>query len=128
MASAAQKELSKYCMQSTYSREQYLSLCKDIEEDDYRYYVLHNPTISDYDYDMKMRQLLSIEAQHPEWKVLWSPSMRLGDRASGSFPIVAHAHPMLSIANAYTLEELYEFFSRMEKALGYTPKYTLEIK
>ncbi|EPP37656.1 NAD-dependent DNA ligase adenylation domain protein, partial [Chlamydia psittaci 84-8471/1] len=61
MASAAQKELSKYCMQSTYSREQYLSLCKDIEEDDYRYYVLHNPTISDYDYDMKMRQLLSIE-------------------------------------------------------------------
>ncbi|SFW01978.1 NAD-dependent DNA ligase [Chlamydia abortus] len=128
MVSAAQKELSKYYMQSTYSREQYISLCKDIEEDDYRYYVLHNPTISDYDYDMKMRQLLSIEAQHPEWKVLWSPSMRLGDRTSGSFPIVAHAHPMLSIANAYTLEELYEFFSRIEKTLGYTPKYTLEIK
>ncbi|WP_375793506.1 NAD-dependent DNA ligase LigA [Chlamydia sp. 12-01] len=115
-------------MQSTYSREQYLSLCKDIEEDDYRYYVLHNPIISDYDYDMKMQKLLSIEAQHPEWKVLWSPSMRLGDRISGSFPVIAHSHPMLSIANAYTLEELNDFFSRVEKTLGYIPVYTLELK
>ncbi|QVE49141.1 NAD-dependent DNA ligase LigA [Chlamydia crocodili] len=115
-------------MQSPYSREQYLSLCKDIEEDDYRYYVLHNPIISDYDYDMKMQKLLAIEAQHPEWKVLWSPSMRLGDRTSGNFPVVAHFHPMLSIANAYTLEELNDFFSRVEKALGYTPVYTLELK
>ncbi|SYX09085.1 DNA ligase,NAD-dependent DNA ligase LigA,3-methyladenine DNA glycosylase,DNA ligase, NAD-dependent,NAD-dependent DNA ligase adenylation domain [Chlamydia poikilotherma] len=115
-------------MQSMYSREQYLSLCKDIEEDDYRYYVLHNPIISDYDYDMKMQKLLAIEAQYPEWKVLWSPSMRLGDRASGSFPVITHSHPMLSIANAYTLEELNDFFSRVEKALGYNPSYTLELK
>ncbi|BAE81159.1 DNA ligase [Chlamydia felis Fe/C-56] len=115
-------------MHNMYTREQYLALCKDIEEDDYRYYVLHDPIISDYDYDMKMQKLLSIEAQHPEWRVLWSPSMRLGDRISGSFPVVTHSHPMLSIANAYTLEELNDFFSRVEKTLGYTPTYTLELK
>ncbi|WP_348662678.1 NAD-dependent DNA ligase LigA [Chlamydia vaughanii] len=115
-------------MQSTYSREEYLSLCKEIEEDDYLYYVLHNAKVSDYDYDMKMQKLLTIEALHPEWQVLWSPSMRLGDRASGNFPVIAHSHPMLSIANAYTLEELEEFFTRVEKTLGYTPTYTLELK
>ncbi|AAP05359.1 NAD-dependent DNA ligase LigA [Chlamydia caviae] len=115
-------------MESMYSREQYLSLCKELEKDDYCYYVLHNAVISDYDYDMKMQKLLAIEAQHPEWKVLWSPSMRLGDRVSGNFPVVAHSHPMLSIANAYTLEELNDFFSRVEKTLGYAPIYTLELK
>ncbi|WP_284442014.1 NAD-dependent DNA ligase LigA [Chlamydia gallinacea] len=115
-------------MQSADSQEQYLALCQEIIEDDYLYYVLHQPRISDYDYDLKMQELLSIEAMHPEWVVSWSPSMRLGDRTSGAFPVVAHSQPMLSIANCYTHEDLNDFFSRVEKILGRVPVYTLELK
>lgn len=115
-------------MQSSYSQEQYLSLCQEIAEDDYLYYVLHRPRVSDYDYDLKMQELLAIEAAHPEWLVTWSPSLRLGDSTSGTFPIVAHSHPMLSISNCYTREDLNDFFSRVEKILNTTPVYTLELK
>ncbi|WP_038500511.1 NAD-dependent DNA ligase LigA [Chlamydia avium] len=115
-------------MQDPYSEKQYLSLCQEIAQDDYLYYVLHQPRISDYDYDLKMQELLRIEALHPEWLVPWSPSMRLGDRTSGIFPVVAHSQPMLSIANCYTREDLDDFFSRVEKTLRRIPTYTLELK
>lgn len=110
------------------SRDDYIALCTELVEHDRRYYVLDRPTISDYSYDMKMRKLQEIEAMHPEWKVAWSPTVHLGDRPSGQFPVIPHSHPMLSIANVYSLEELEEFFSRTEKFLGYSPAYSLELK
>ncbi|WP_201456998.1 NAD-dependent DNA ligase LigA [Chlamydia sp. 17-3921] len=110
------------------SQEYYLNLCLEIEKLDYRYYVLHEPLISDYDYDMKIKELQLLEDLHPEWKVLWSPSSRLGDRPSGDLSIVVHQQPMLSIANSYSIEELNEFFSRVEKSLGFFPVYTVELK
>jgi DNA ligase, NAD-dependent len=110
------------------SQDYYIALCTELIEHDRRYYVLDRPTISDYSYDMKMRELQKIEAQHPEWKVPWSPTIYLGDRPSGQFPVVPHSHPMVSIANVYSVEELEEFFSRTEKLLGYFPTYSLELK
>lgn len=110
------------------SRDDYIALCTELVEHDRRYYVLNQPTISDYSYDVKMRELQEIEVQHPEWKVSWSPTMYLGDRPSGQFPVVPHSSPMLSIANVYSLQELEEFFSRTEKLLGYSPGYSLELK
>ncbi|WP_100933965.1 NAD-dependent DNA ligase LigA [Candidatus Chlamydia corallus] len=115
-------------MEEESSQAHYLALCHELEEHDYSYYVLHCPKISDYEYDMKMRRLLEIEKSHPEWKVLWSPSTRLGDRPSGNFSLVSHKEPMLSIANSYSLEELAEFFSRIERSLGMSPRYTIELK
>ncbi|ANH78933.1 NAD-dependent DNA ligase LigA [Candidatus Chlamydia sanziniae] len=110
------------------SKEYYLMLCQELADHDYSYYVLHDPKISDYVYDMKMRELLQIEVHHPDWKVLWSPSIRLGDRPSGGFAVVDHQPPMLSIANSYSREELEEFFSRVKKTLSYTPTYVVELK
>lgn len=110
------------------SRDDYIALCTELVEHDRCYYVLNQPTISDYSYDVKMRELQEIEVQHPEWKVSWSPTMYLGDRPSGQFPVVPHSSPMLSIANVYSLQELEEFFSRTEKLLGYSPGYSLELK
>ncbi|MBQ8498194.1 NAD-dependent DNA ligase LigA [Chlamydia sp.] len=110
------------------SQDYYIALCKELVEHDRHYYVLNQPTISDYSYDMKMRELQEIEALHPEWKVSWSPTMYLGDCPSGQFSVVAHSRPMLSIANAYSFAELEEFFSRTEKLLGYSPEYSLELK
>lgn len=115
-------------MPDTYSLDQYLSLCKEIEEDDYAYYVLHTPKVSDYEYDLKLQRLLDIEKAHPDWQVPWSPSLRLGDQVEGVFPVVTHSRPMLSIANCYTMEGLQEFCSRVEKTLGRSPVYTLELK
>ncbi|AAD18302.1 DNA ligase (NAD+) [Chlamydia pneumoniae TW-183] len=115
-------------MKEENSQAHYLALCRELEDHDYSYYVLHRPRISDYEYDMKLRKLLEIERSHPEWKVLWSPSTRLGDRPSGTFSVVSHKEPMLSIANSYSKEELSEFFSRVEKSLGTSPRYTVELK
>lgn len=115
-------------MEEVISQEQYIQLCKEIADYDHSYFVLNESMISDYDYDQKMNLLLSIEKMHPEWKVSWSPSVRLGDRSSGSFPLIAHLHPMLSIANAYSFEEVEEFFTRVEKILGHVPSYVLELK
>ncbi len=110
------------------SRDEYLSLCKEISDYDYHYYVLDRPLISDYEYDLKLQMLIQVEAEHPDWKVPWSPSLCLGDRPSGTFPVISHSRPMLSIANAYSIGELKEFFSRIEKSLGYFPTYSLELK
>lgn len=110
------------------SKEQYLALCQEIADHDYRYYVLNDPIISDYDYDMKLRELLAIELDYPDWKVAWSPSAHIGDRPSGIFPVRPHSRPMLSISNAYTFSELQDFFFRIEKILGYTPVYSVELK
>ncbi|EPP34317.1 DNA ligase, NAD-dependent [Chlamydia ibidis] len=115
-------------MKETYCEDLYLNLCREIGDYDYSYYVLHAPKISDYDYDMKMKELLLMESLHPEWQVLWSPTKRLGDQISGEFAVVEHAQPMLSIANAYSLDELNDFLFRVEKTLGYSPQYTVELK
>lgn len=100
------------------SRDDYIALCTELVEHDRQYYVLDHPTISDYSYDMKMRKLQEIEAMHPEWKVSWSPTVHLGDRPSGQFPVMPHSHPMLSIANVYSLEELEDFFLGQKNFLG----------
>lgn len=115
-------------MDTGISYERYIQLCKEIADCDYSYFVLNKSVISDYEYDQKIKLLLNIERQHPEWKVPWSPSARLGDRCSGAFPTVPHSRPMLSIANAYSFEEVEAFFTRIEKTLGHKPTYVLELK
>ncbi|WP_348660413.1 NAD-dependent DNA ligase LigA [Chlamydiifrater volucris] len=109
-------------------KQAYLDLCKLVEEHDYKYYVLHAPSISDYEYDCLVRQLENIEKKHPDWKVPSSPTEKLGDNISKGATVASHQVSMLSIANAYSMEELCEFFDRIEKILGFSPEYTAELK
>lgn len=111
-----------------FSQEDYLALCQKILYHDKLYYVEFNPVISDYEYDQLVFLLLSMEKEHPEWIVKWSPSQRIGDRTTGAFSIVQHAVPMISIANAYNEEDLVRFINKIKGSYGEGLFFDIELK
>lgn len=102
------------------SKQHYLELIKEIQEHDRRYFILHHPSISDYEYDQLMQRLLEIEKQHPDWISSASPTQRVGENVSTGFKQHEHAVPMLSLANTYSEEELKDFIARVYKLAGRT--------
>jgi len=99
------------------SKKEYLELIEEIRKHDYAYFVKADPFISDYDYDQLMYRLKGIENDHPDWVTPSSPTQRVGEVASG-FKQIAHAVPMLSLANTYSKEELEDFVKRIHKWTG----------
>lgn len=95
----------------------YLNLCDEVWEHNYRYYVENAPVLSDYEFDKLLEQVIALEKEHPEWIFPGSPTQRVCEMPSGSFPVVKHSHPMLSLANTYSEEEVQEFIERMERML-----------
>ena len=89
-----------------------------LDDANYRYHVLDAPTISDREYDLRFRELVELEAAHPELVTPDSPTQRVGAPVEGGFPPVRHAVPMLSLGNAFTHEELHEFDARVRRGLG----------
>ena len=104
------------------------SLRDELNRHNYNYYVLSAPTISDYDFDMKMKELQRLEALHPECDDPNSPSKRVGSDISNEFRQVAHKYPMLSLANTYSNEEVTEFYSRIQKSLDSSFQIDCELK
>ena len=96
------------------------TLCKEIEQHNYNYYVLDKPTISDYDFDMLLEELIKLEKLHPEFLSPHSPSQRVGGEITKEFKAVKHKYPMLSLANSYSKDELTDFDERVKKGLGIT--------
>lgn len=100
-----------------------------IREHDYRYYVLNEPIISDYEYDQLMAKLIALENAHPELITPDSPTQRVGGEPTKEFPTVVHEIPMLSLSNTYSIEELQEFETRLKNFLpGETFEYVTELK
>lgn len=93
-------------------------LREQIRSHDHRYFVLADPAISDYDYDMLVRELLDLESAHPDLITPDSPTQRVGGSPSSSFPVVRHPVPMLSIGNTYNDEEIRDFDRRIRDLLG----------
>jgi DNA ligase (NAD+) len=93
-------------------------LRKQIEDANYRYYVLDDPGIPDSDYDRLLRELQALEAEHPELASPDSPTQRVGNAPSSKFAEVRHSVPMLSLANAFEPEEIHEFVARIGKETG----------
>jgi DNA ligase (NAD+) len=106
------------------------SLRKELGEHDYRYYVLAQPTISDREYDLLMKELEEFEAKHPEFASSASPTSRVSGEPTKLFPPATHAVPMLSLANTYSKDEVLEFERRINDLLEHAPKegYTCELK
>ncbi|WP_121957514.1 NAD-dependent DNA ligase LigA [Petrotoga sp. 9PWA.NaAc.5.4] len=96
-------------------KKRYEQLKAEIEEHNYRYYVLADPIISDQEYDKLFRELLEIEKKYPELKAPDSPSQRIGGTVLEGFNKVAHSVPMLSLDNTYNEEEIMEFHKRVLK-------------
>ena len=100
-----------------------------IAEHDYKYYVLAQPEISDYEYDMLMKELIELEKQFPEFADPNSPSQRVGNDHDQRFEQASHTYPMLSLSNTYSPEELLEFDRRVRKGLGTDDySYVCELK
>ena len=104
-------------------------LRQQIEDANYRYYVLDDPNLPDIDYDRLLRELQALEAEHPELASPDSPTQRVGNAPSAKFSAVRHAVPMLSLANAFEPEEIHEFVARIGKETGdFEPEFSAEPK
>jgi len=105
-----------------------LALRQDIEMHNYRYYVLAQPTISDYDFDMLLNKLIKLENENPEFFDEHSPSQRVGGAITKDFQNVKHKYPMLSLGNTYSASDLQNFDERIKKTLGNNYEYVCELK
>ena len=108
--------------------ERIRELRRAIEHHAYRYHVLDDPEVSDAEYDALMRELTSLEAEHPELVAPDSPTQRVGAPPSSLFAAVTHPSPMWSLDNAFTFEELVAWGKRVEKVLGGVADYWCELK
>jgi DNA ligase (NAD+) len=90
----------------------------EINYHNYKYYIENSPVISDYEYDMLLKKLESLEAEFPDLITPDSPTQRVGDTPLQGFTSVEHSIPMLSLENAYSYEELQEFDERVKKNVG----------
>jgi len=109
-------------------KEQIDSLRRELELHNYNYYVLSEPTISDLEFDLKMRQLQDLELAHPEFYDPNSPSQRVGSDIVSGFDQVAHNYPMLSLGNTYSIEEVQDFYNRTMKLLNEPFEVVCELK
>lgn len=109
-------------------RQQIEDLRDKIRYHDYRYYVLDQPEITDSEYDQLVRQLIELEEQYPEFYSPDSPTQRVGGVPVQAFGTVVHSHPMLSLANAFSKEELLDFDRRVRKMVGDEVEYVVEFK
>ncbi|HEY5235717.1 MAG TPA: NAD-dependent DNA ligase LigA [Rhabdochlamydiaceae bacterium] len=99
------------------TKTDYEKLVSEIRKYDRLYYVENKPVISDYEYDLLLKKLEKMEADHPEWITETSPTQRVKDPLSKGFQQAAHAVPMLSLDNTYNEEELEDFIKRVHKLL-----------
>ncbi len=115
MATSVEKEIEK--------------LRQEIRYHEYRYYVLDDPEISDYEFDQLMRKLQDLEREHPELVTPDSPTQRVGGKPAEQFPKVRHQVPMMSLDNTYSVEELRDFDRRVHELSGRSRvEYVAELK
>ncbi len=111
------------------SQESYQRLVADLIEHDRRYYVDNAPTITDAEYDRRLRQLRDLEEAHPAWRVAESPTQRVAPLPLSEFKKVVRDVPMLSLDNTYSPDELGAFVDRVDRGLGdETPAFVVEPK
>lgn len=103
-------------------------LSKDLHQHNHKYYIEDNPVISDYEFDMLLKELQSLEKQFPQFVDQNSPTQRVGGAVTKEFNTVVHKYPMLSLSNSYTKEEIEEFDQRVQKLAGKKVSYTCELK
>lgn len=103
-------------------------LSKIIENHNYNYYILAQPTISDYDFDMLLNELINLEQQYPELITADSPTQRVGGDITKEFKTVKHRYPMLSLSNSYNIEEVKDFITRIKKSIEEDVVFVCELK
>lgn len=110
------------------AHQKIVQLRKELEDHNYKYYVLAQPEISDFDFDMQLRELEKLEKEFPEFDDPNSPTKRVGSDISKEFEQVEHRYTMLSLSNAYSEEELKDFDTRIKKLVDEDFEYVCELK
>lgn len=110
------------------TEEKIKQLRAELEQHNYKYYVLDAPEISDFDFDMKLKELQELEDKNPEFFDVSSPTQRVGGAITKNFETVAHDFPMQSLSNSYSKEELEEWEARVKKMVDGDLEYVCELK
>ncbi len=110
------------------AREEHARVSQEIDDNQYRYYVLDQPTVSDAEYDAAMRRLEELEDSYPELRTPSSPTQRVGGTYSTQFSAVDHLERMLSLDNVFSNEDLAAWAERVERDAGTIPGYLCELK
>lgn len=110
------------------ARARIAQLTEELHQHNHNYYVLSAPTISDYDFDMLLKELEQLETEHPELADENSPTKRVGGDITKNFQTVQHRYPMLSLTNSYSKEEIEEFDARIRKSIEDDIEYICELK
>ena len=124
----ASTEVGLGAQPTTEARERHVELAREIDEHQYRYYVLQSPSVDDAKYDALMRELEALEQRFPALRTPDSPTQRVGGTYSTEFAPVDHAERMLSLDNALNDEQLAAWAERIERDAGGTPSYLCELK
>jgi DNA ligase (NAD+) len=103
-------------------------LTQEINKHNHSYYVLDNPQINDYEYDVLIKELLKLEESYPELKLTDSPTQRVGGEVLKGFKEVLHKTPKLSLGNVFDENDIREFANRIRKAINQDVEYVLELK
>lgn len=109
-------------------KERIAQLTEALDQHNYNYYVLDNPTISDYEFDKQLEELILLEKAYPELANPNSPTQRVGGKVTKEFANIKHRYPMLSLSNTYNMEELAEFEDRILKIIPGGVAYVCELK
>lgn len=105
------------------------SLREKIKDADYKYFVLDDPDIDDFKYDMIMKELYELEKEYPELITADSPTQRVSGEPTKVFKTIEHKIPMLSLSNSYNFQELVDFDNRVKNILeGAEYEYVCELK
>ncbi|MDQ5930318.1 MAG: ligase, partial [Bacteroidota bacterium] len=105
------------------------NLRNELNQHNYNYYVLDDATISDYDFDIKLKELQDLENKHPEFFDEHSPTQRVGGTITKNFKTIAHQFRMYSLDNSYSKEDLLDWETRIQRVLGNVDlQYTCELK
>lgn len=104
------------------------ALTNELNEHNYRYYVLSEPVISDFEFDMKLKELERLEAQFPEFAASDSPTKRVGGEITKEFRQVKHEYPMMSLGNTYSEQEVVDFINRVKKGISGDVEFVCELK
>lgn len=109
-------------------QEHIIQLREELRQHNHNYYILDNPTISDFDFDMKLKQLQNLEAKYPELYDPYSPTLRVGGEVTKNFKTIAHAYRMYSLDNSYSKEDLLDWETRIKKTVDGPIHYACELK
>ncbi|MFC5282185.1 NAD-dependent DNA ligase LigA [Pedobacter alpinus] len=109
-------------------KDQIDALVQELKLHNYNYYVLAMPTISDYDFDQKLKQLEALEKEYPAFLSSDSPTQKVGGEITKNFTTITHKWPMMSLGNTYNEQDLIDFDQRIKKAIGDNFEYVCELK